>query len=418
MRFTRTALDRGGSPFPPPGAPRAHGFCRGISLPWLVTAMFALSAFCSLGVDVGRVLLVKAELQNAADAAARHAATGLGSGGAAAARDNALDVAGRNLADGSPVALNATQDVEVGAWTDADGFTLLTGAATSSANAVRVTARREASRQNAVPLLWARLLGMSQVNLRAVAVARLESRPYGIVGLDSVSLSGSSDAAPEANSYRSKSGSTASTGTTRVYSNGNVSISGAASVAGDARPGPSGTTTVTGGAAVSGSTLPLPTSLVYPAESAGAAATYNDNWRLPPGSMTASRDISLDSAVTLPGGTYYLNNVRVGGSGSVAFTGPTTVYLTGSLDLSGNVTPYLSAPSNLRVVMVNSGTTFKLEGNSVMYGDVYAPGTAFTSGGSGTLYGSLVARSIAAAGNSRLVYDESFGGGLGITLVK
>src|SRR5688572_19678299 len=53
---------------------------RGSALMYLTVTLVALVAFVSLAVDLGRVQLVRGELQLAADAAARHAAAGLSAG--------------------------------------------------------------------------------------------------------------------------------------------------------------------------------------------------------------------------------------------------------------------------------------------------------------------------------------------------
>jgi len=88
---------------------------RAASLVYLSVALVALSGIVSLAVDLGRVRWVKAELQLEADAAYRHAVSHLGDGvtGASLA---AVDAADDNRADGTAVALDATQDVEFGTW--------------------------------------------------------------------------------------------------------------------------------------------------------------------------------------------------------------------------------------------------------------------------------------------------------------
>jgi uncharacterized membrane protein len=113
---------------------------RGVASYYLVICMVALCGICSLGVDLGRVQLVKTELRRAADAASRAGASGLPD--VAQAISLASQYAQLNNADASPVALDAT-DIELGTWNKTNKtFTVLTGAARSGANAVRVTARR------------------------------------------------------------------------------------------------------------------------------------------------------------------------------------------------------------------------------------------------------------------------------------
>src|SRR4051812_37049384 len=96
---------------------------RGMVLAYACVAMVALLLVCSLAVDFGRVQLVKTELQRAADAAARHAATGISDGTAVS---KATYLAGLNYADGTPVVLTmgggSNNDVELGHW-DGSSFT-------------------------------------------------------------------------------------------------------------------------------------------------------------------------------------------------------------------------------------------------------------------------------------------------------
>jgi uncharacterized membrane protein len=106
-----------------------------VALLYMVVVLGALAAVCSLAVDFGRVQLAKGELQLAADAAARHAATHLGDGVDEVVRA-AVAAAADNTADGTRVALDGESDVEFGRWDkDAATFTVLTGAARADANA-------------------------------------------------------------------------------------------------------------------------------------------------------------------------------------------------------------------------------------------------------------------------------------------
>jgi hypothetical protein len=149
--------------------------------------MVAMLAFCSLGVDLGRVWVVKSELQLAADAAARYAAGALGR--PADARRMALAAAADNNADGSPVVLVGEQDVEMGIWLpQSRRFISLSSEAESTANAIRVTARRVASRGTGVSLLFAQAVGRRTCDVHATAIASTAGREYGIVGIDKVHI--------------------------------------------------------------------------------------------------------------------------------------------------------------------------------------------------------------------------------------
>lgn len=386
---------------------------RGLSMVWTIVVTVALAGFCSLAVDVGRVQVVKTELRQAADAAARHAAQALSSTGPAAARANAVAAAADNKAGGTSVVLDAAADVEFGRWdAAARAFTLLTGANESTADAVRVTARRNSTRGNAVALSFGPAIGVRTANVSAVSVARVNPRKPGIVGLDSITMSGSSGAGNSTTSYRSKSGAFTGTSTTygrgTIASNGSISIAGNSQISGDARPGPGKSVTVTGGASVSGITTPLTKALDYPAPSAGTYATGNDNWRVSSSYLDASRNFTVGSAdPSLPAGNYYFNDVTVGSSGSVTLLGPAAFYVTGNVQIAGDVLTSGSNPSNLQIIMLSASTTMNVGSSGNIYADVYAPLSTFKMGGSSTLCGSVIAKAIDMGGSSKVVFDES-----------
>lgn len=144
---------------------------RGGVLIYCVIAMTVLMGFCSLAVDLGRVQTTKSQLQAAADAAARYGIANIASG-ITTVQTCASNAASQNSADGVAVALDTTQDVEFGTWsTTSSTFTVLSGTARSSANAIRVTARRTSARGNAVPLLFAKVFGRDTCDVKAVAIA-------------------------------------------------------------------------------------------------------------------------------------------------------------------------------------------------------------------------------------------------------
>jgi hypothetical protein len=377
-----------------------------------VVTLTAATAFCSLAVDLGRVQVAKTELRRAADAAAMYGAQGLAQAGPSAARANAADAADDNDADGTPVVLESA-DVELGLWNaTARQFTALTGANEANATAIRVTARRTAARQNAVPLVYARILGIGTCDVQAVSVAKINPRRPGVVGLDFVNMSGNSSGTGNVmDTYNSKDGSSgAATGRAAIYSNGNITLGGSSRIHGDARPGVGKAVIYGGGSGtVTGSVAPLTKPLDYPMESAGNYATGNDNGKLPLPYYESDRDFTVGgTTIPVPGGVYYLKDLTIGSSGTVNLTGAVTIYVTGDLKIDGTINTQSSAPQNLRIVMVTAGTTATIASNSNTYADIYCPGSALTMGGSGTLRGAVIARSITTGGTSRIIFDELY----------
>jgi Flp pilus assembly protein TadG len=382
---------------------------RGISTIYMLISIVALCALCSLAVDLGRVQLAKTELQRCADAAARYGASGLSSN-PETARSNALTGAQDNLVDGRHLTLDPTTDVVLLRWRGPGDFDVLDSSTASQANAVRVIAKQTAARGNAVPLMFASLLGFRSCDIHATATAMLTDAPtgFGVVGLDSVSMSGSG----QIDSYNSNAGQYSS-GTSRangnIASNGNIRLTGSATVYGKASPGIGGT--VTGGT-VTGSRAPLTEPLDYEPATAGNAATVNDNAAVAAYVKNGSFSVSGGKTVNFPSGTYYFKDFDASGGSSINanIDGPVTIYVTGDFKLSGNSSAYANKPENLKVIALGSGTRVDLAGTTAIYVSLYAPQSIVNISGNGGLYGQVVGEDIRMAGGATIHYDEAMAG--------
>lgn len=124
----------------------------------------------SLAIDFGRVQVARTEARNAATAAARYGAMMLPNGSNAAIA-GAINSARENKIDGQPLELNAAQDVEVGYW-DTNTRTFTKNVA--NPNAVRVIARRTTKRGNPVPTIFARAIGLANIDINEDAIAMLK----------------------------------------------------------------------------------------------------------------------------------------------------------------------------------------------------------------------------------------------------
>lgn len=134
---------------------------------FLMTTVIATG---SLAVDYGRYTVARGELQGAADAAARYAASALINDldGTNAAPYNAVISALQNKVDGVPVTCDPDLDVEVGKWNaSARSFSVTT----TNINAVRVTLRRTRARNNAIQFGFASILGKPSADITASATA-------------------------------------------------------------------------------------------------------------------------------------------------------------------------------------------------------------------------------------------------------
>lgn len=391
----------------------------------LLYVMLALAAFVgmvSLSVDVAHVQVVKSQLRQAADAAARYAAVGLQTS-PTAALNNAVIAAGYNVCDGTAVTLDPNNDIQLGSWNASSRtFTPLTGSAQSAATAVRVTARRTVATGNAVKLSFAPLIGISTCDVHSTATAVSSTYGFAIVGISSLSTG-----TQGGNHYihiDSWNSSVSAYGTYPMSSNGNCSSNGNINlisgtvINGSCQPG-TGKSVSMSGSTVTGSTAPLSYTLNFPPPNPGSAATINDNANLPGAyfnSSTGDFTIPNNVTLTLPGGTYYINNLDWEAA-TITFTGPAVFYITGTGNskhasngfwtFNNHITTYQNLPKNLKFE-VCSATKVQYDFDQACYAVLYAPLATVTTWGNADDYGAVV-------GNVLNMYvgwhvDETLGG--------
>lgn len=150
---------------------------RGAVLVLAALLMIVVFAFTAFTIDVGYIALTKAELQNAADAAALGSCMELPNG-AVAVRNTARDIGLVNSAAGSPVDI-PDPDVELGIF-DFAGKTFTITDINPNAVRVRTRVRNE-------PFFFAPVMGQNAFDATAVATAMLNPRDIVFV----VDLSGS-----------------------------------------------------------------------------------------------------------------------------------------------------------------------------------------------------------------------------------
>lgn len=313
-----------------------------------VIVLFGIS---SLAVDGGRAYLAKTELQNAVDAAARYASTGLANSTTLA---KAQSAASENLVAGTALSLQAA-DVETGVWdSNAKTFTVTA----SNPNAVRVTGRRTTARGNAVDLYFAAMVGRRTIDVTASSVALMNgSTPtYKMVGINSVTMSGTS--VINANAGEA--------GTASVASNGTFSL---------------GSGTVTGDAYYRGT---APTGLISGTKTAMSSdATFTTPTT--PGGVSSMGNITINSPYYVPTGTYVVNNLTIDSTSTI----------------NSNNGAY-----KINIYMT-SGSGFNYNSTNTMYASVYAPSSPANLN-AGTFIGTMVCGQLSMSGNAKMRYDSRF----------
>jgi Flp pilus assembly protein TadG len=152
----------------------------------VMTALFmvVLLAMGAAAIDIGHALVARNELQNVSDAAALAGTRALGvvyegmtvaeqqsyvlsSGDAAAVIAAVQETASANSAAGVPIAIDPA-DVAIGTW---DPYSRVHTPTVNQPKAVRVLSRRDGSANGPISTFLANVVGMSSVDVRAVATA-------------------------------------------------------------------------------------------------------------------------------------------------------------------------------------------------------------------------------------------------------
>lgn len=375
----------------------------GVALVYGAVAMVGFTSICLLAVDYGRVRVVKLELQSAADAAARAGAAGLHNGTAYTA---AASVASKNkvsAADNEPVVLQTggpDPDIVLGNWNPAHRQFVAGG---TPVNAVQVTARRTAARNNAVPLTFGPALGLHTSDVKATAIAvRRAGSPAGFIGLGNLVLGNNSVVA----AYSSTSGAPGGgnvTGGAGVGSNTQVTFGENSAIHGNVTLGPGGELDTGSRFSQVGTTVNLPTAMSFPPTEASTVSSS--------GALT----VGQNERRTLAGGTYHYTSITVDNGATLESTGPVTIYATGAVQAGNNVSlvAYADKPENLRL-RLSSGTSFQTGNDFTSTAELYGPQSVFEMGNNGRVFGVAVFNVFQAGNNTTLYHDlASSGVGLG-----
>lgn len=328
-------------------------------LVYCAVMMTGLMALISLAVDWGRVQTAKTELRNATDAAARYAVSGLSDGTAVT---KAQQVAIQNYVDGSTLSLLST-DVQTGTWDDtARTFT----AGGSNPNAVQVIAQRSSARGNAVPLIFAQVIGKPTCDVTATSIAYQASLPYSMVALTSISMGNASLI------QRTSS----ETGSVVVASNGSWSLSGTSLINGDIlykSASPAGH--------VSGSKTDMGANISY------ANVTTPTGCTTPPGGS-----FSASSGGYTVAGNYSVYDLNLTGTFALTLSGNTTIYCSHNCTLGGGVTVNTNG-YKLTVYMTAAGT-IALSNSNPLRVIIYGPQCTMTVNSTGKITGSFVCNTL------------------------
>ncbi len=125
---------------------------------------------------------------------------------------------------------------------------------------------------------------------------------------------------------------------------------------------------------------------------------------------TTSVDLSnVTSPQTFSGGEYSASSIKIVGSGYIQFTGPTTLYVSGAVDIGGHgIVTSVNIPANLIIKVVGSYDV-KVSGTSSFYGGIYAPQSEIVISGTDGVFGAVAGDEVKLSGGANLHYDEAIG---------
>ena len=347
--------------------------------------MVILVMAAALALEVGRVAVVDAELQLAADAAALAGASAFGDAATdelvPLATARATSIANANKANNRSVTLRET-DVIVGVWNpELREFTPgIDESGEVGPNAVRVVAHACEGRDTHVEPLMSHLSGrsFSHLDLHAEAIAyRLSTTPpSGFLGLDGFRSTGVlTTAAVEPNGHPHLLSRPLFGG--HIRSNGDVNLhvlglAGLSLIRGDVYSG--GTinrpvidllTRITGQEATPAEPYSCP------AVPPSLASSNNDNDLLPSHAFNGS-DFTALGVVDLQPGTYHVSDFTVLAGAIVNVRGPVRFVITGKTTVLGSVLSLNRRAGDLRL-LVAGDEAVDLAATADLYTDLYAP---------------------------------------------
>jgi hypothetical protein len=207
---------------------------------------------------------------------------------------------------------------------------------------------------------------------------------------------------------------------TNSTSNGAITMSGGSTIYGDVWVGPGGDLSrvivMSGGSVIYGNRSVL-------------SSVRDMTPMADPGGGTPS---SFTNGTALTSGTYRVSSINLSGRGTGTINGNVTLYVTGSISVSGGAKIVISPGSSLTIYVCGNmnlsgggivnqtldphalriyGTltcnSVNYSGSSALYGTIHAPKASISLSGSSSIYGSVVGKSVTLSGRANVHCDES-----------
>ena len=139
---------------------------------------------------------------------------------------------------------------------------------------------------------------------------------------------------------------------------------------------------------------------------------------------THSLDVSGNSTVSMPGGTYFFNDVTFHVGSTINVSGPVKIYVTGSVTIGSGTNIVAANPSDVQIIAhpysmpggtvpTGAETLIKVNGGSSVTWTLYGPKAALDIGGGNHFYGAAIGKRVELNGENAFHYDMALGDGDG-----
>ncbi|NQT16869.1 MAG: hypothetical protein HQ582_29195 [Planctomycetes bacterium] len=386
---------------------------RGAALVLTALLMVTAIGMVAFAIDLGYIVQVRTDLQRTADAAALAAAELFPDFSAATSVAHA--VAAENgwsseVAEGDVDPMT----VEYGFWHRSTATFSSPAPSNRRTNAVRVTLRRTEATQNPLRLFFAPVLGRNVADVNVSATAWSDHGVCGpFIGIEWLDVGGGA-ITDSFDSDESSYNPATARDLGSVCSDGPIKVSGNPIVNGDTIAGEDDVVTMGGDAVVTGYIGNRVSPLRFPPVDASQVAVVNDNDQaapLPNGDPAIDKHgrfrLNSGDVYDLPPGTYYFDEVTLNGGSTLNFSGPTTIYVTGTFTRAGGsfVNNNTQIAQNLQIL--STGGTFDITSDNNFYGVIYAPQSRVTLNGDADLFGAIVGNTLKCLGSGMAHYDEA-----------
>lgn len=216
---------------------------------------------------------------------------------------------------------------------------------------------------------------------------------------------------------------------------GVMSLIGGVTVYGNLQVGPGGSTSTsistTGGASYTGSSsvsskryplaqMQVPSPLSSQPSNGNVSGSSGGGLPPPisPGVYTNMK-LTGTKTVVLNGTYYFKGDISLAGQAQLVVTGPTIIYIDGTVDLTGgSFSNNTGIASNFHIFGTDSCASVAVAGGAQAYMAVYARKADMTVKGNSDLYGSLVGNTITESGNAPIHFDRALSSETGFGIIS